>query len=364
MMKKSVKIGIFLVAALWLALAVFAWVHPARDISLSERRQLAKLPELSKSSLLDGSFMTKFESYTQDQFPFRESFREMKALFHLGILRQGDNNGIYLSHGSAAKLEYPLRERSLNRAAEKFRSVYDTYLQGKANKVLFSVVPDKGYYLASPGGYPSMDYESLFDVFRGLPWAEYVDLTDCLSAESYYRTDTHWRQEAILPAAEKLAAALAAEIPDDLTATEVETPFYGVYRGQAALPMAPDTMYLMENGTLSRCEVDNRDTGLTGSVYDLEKLSGRDPYDVFLSGSVSMLTIRNPSADEDRKLIVFRDSFGSSMVPLLAESYREIVLIDLRYLPSAALGELVDFSGADVLFLYSTLVLNNSESLR
>ncbi len=32
----------------------------------------------------------------------------------------------------------------------------------------------------------------------------------------------------------------------------------------------------------------------TGPVYDLEKARGSDPYELFLSGSVSLLTVDNP----------------------------------------------------------------------
>ena len=38
--------------------------------------------------------------------------------------------------------------------------------------------------------------------------------------------------------------------------------------------------------------------------------------------------------------------------------------MDIRYLPSARVGQFVDFTGKNVLFLYSTQVLNNSEALK
>ena len=85
---------------------------------------------------------------------------------------------------------------------------------------------------------------------------------------------------------------------------------------------------------------------------------------MFLSGPVSLLTIQNPNARSNRELVIFRDSFGSSLAPLLAEGYSEITLVDIRYLPSARVGQFVDFTGKDVLFLYSTQVLNNSEALK
>ena len=79
---------------------------------------------------------------------------------------------------------------------------------------------------------------------------------------------------------------------------------------------------------------------------------------------MSLLRLENPNAETDRELIVFRDSFGSSLMPLLAEAYASITLVDIRYLPAARLGTLLDFHGQDVLFLYSVPVLNNSDTLK
>lgn len=91
---------------------------------------------------------------------------------------------------------------------------------------------------------------------------------------------------------------------------------------------------------------------------------GERPYELFLSGSISLLSIENPNAETDRELIVFRDSFGSSLAPLLAEGYAKITLADIRYLPSSQMGKLLDFTDTDVLFLYSVPVLNNSDTLK
>ena len=128
--------------------------------------------------------------------------------------------------------------------------------------------------------------------------------------------------------------------------------------------MKPDTMFIMENSLISACTVYNHETKETTSVYNMDKLESRDLYDVYLSGATPLLTIDNPNAETDRELIVFRDSFGSSLTPLLLKSYKTVTLVDIRYLASDYLGQFVDFHGQDVLFLYSTLVLNNSGTLK
>lgn len=362
--KRISTVGTMALTVLWLCLAVFAWFGPEKALSETERRQLAGFPEVSVKAVVSGQFMSQFEEYTMDQFPVRDGFRRLKSLFHYYVLGQGDNNGIYLADGSAAQMEYPLNQSSLEHALERFSGLCEAYFQD--SRVYTCVVPDKGYYLAEKKGVPTMDYEALFSAVReGMPDATYIDITDTLDASCYYRTDTHWRQEQLIPAATRLARAMGVTAPDaaNYTPQKLDRPFYGVYYGQAALPMEPDELVLLNSPLLEGCTVTNHETGKTGKIYDLEKETARDLYEVFLSGPVSLLTIDNPAADSDRELIVFRDSFGSAMVPLLLGSYRTVTMVDIRYLPASSLERFLDFHGQDVLFLYSTLVLNNSETI-
>ena len=365
--KKIRAIGTVALVLLWAALTAFLWFSPAKEMSESERRPLAQAPELSVDTLLSGSFMKDFESYTLDQFPQRDTFRQVKSLFHYYGLQQWDNNDIYVTDGYAAKLEYPLNKDSVTYATGRFNRLYEKYLKDTGSKVYLTVAPDKGYYLAEEKGYLAMDYAAMFQQLQAqMPWAQYVDITDCLSYEDYYRTDTHWRQEELLSAAGKLCQALGVTAPkaEDFTKTALERPFYGVYYGQAALPMAAETMYIMESELLSSCKVYDYESGQYASVYDMTKLGSRDLYDVFLSGSRSLLTIENPNAATDRELIVVRDSFGSSMVPLLVQDYAKVTLVDIRYVNLEILDKFLAFNGQDVLFLYSTLVLNNSNTIK
>ena len=88
--------------------------------------------------------------------------------------------------------------------------------------------------------------------------------------------------------------------------------------------MCSSDLWLLESDTLDGCVVTNHDTGETLSVYDRTKLDSWDLYDVFLSGPAAVLTVENPGAKTDRELIVFRDSFGSSLVPLLLPGYSKV----------------------------------------
>ena len=193
-MKKQPALVILL---LWAALTAAAWFAPAKAMSDSERRPLAQRPAISLESLSGGKFMTDFEKYALDQFPLRDSFRTLKSLFHQYVLGHRDNNGIYLQDGYAAKQEYPLKEDSVSHAMERLNHIYDKNLIN--SKVYMAVIPDKGYYLAEAAGQLALDYDKLFAAVKNaMPWAEHIDLTESLSLEDYYRTDTHWRQERLL----------------------------------------------------------------------------------------------------------------------------------------------------------------------
>ena len=233
----------------------------------------------------------------------------------------------------------------------------------------FSIVPDKNFFLAEENGYLSMDYEELFSYMKEkVNFAEYIDISGFLSLEDYYKTDTHWRQEKILDVAEHLKIEMLGENGpySEYEMKELEQPFNGVYYGQAALPVAADILYYLDSEVLRQCKVTSYDTGKAEPtvIYNMEKAAGNDAYELFLSGTSALQVIENPNAVAERELIVFRDSFGSSLIPLLVDSYSKITVIDTRYVQSKMVGNLVDFQGQDTLFLYSTLILNNSMSLR
>ena len=362
---KNKKLCAMVLLLLWGALTVFAWFSPSQAISDSERRPLAQMPQITADSVFKGSFMTDFEDYSLDQFPLRDGLRTIKSLFHCYVLGQKDNNGIYIAEDFAAQQEYPLDKKSVEHALNRFNHLYEKYLAD--SDIYMAIVPDKGYYLAENSGHLTLDHEQMTALFKaGMPWATHIDLTDSLSIGDYYRTDTHWRQENLFAAAGKLCEALSVTVPkeEDYTPTALERPFYGVYYGQAALPMDPETLYILESDLLSQCRVYDHESGQTGSVYDMTKLESKDLYDVFLSGSRSLLTIVNPNAGTDKELIVFRDSFGSAMIPLILTDYAKVTVVDIRYIQIDLLDRFVEFTGQDVLFLYSTLVLNNSETIK
>ena len=353
------------IATFFLSVSFFALINPDREFSESERRKLSQLPEISLNTVLSGDFMKSFENYTLDQFPLRDEFRTLKAMVVLNVFKQSANNDIYVAKGYAGKMEYPLNEKSVERASERFSYIYEKYLKDKNTENYLSVIPDKNYFLAEENGYLAMDYERLIEIIKeNTDFLKYIDITNDLEISDFYRTDTHWKQENIIDVAEKIGEKMGTEVKSEYTEKTLDRDFYGVYYGQSALPLEGEKIKYLSNDILENCKVYDYQNNREISVYDMKKANGKDPYEMFLSGSISLITIENQKAHTDKELVVFRDSFGSSIAPLLVPGYKKITLVDIRYIHPDLLGNYIEFNTQDVLFIYSTSVLNNSETIK
>jgi hypothetical protein len=273
---------------------------------------------------------------------------------------------VYVYQGYAVTTEAGYDQKSLDYAALKFQQLYDSYLTGNDGHIYLSVVPDKGSFTAPPEGYtPASAQETADTLLAQLDFVQYVDIAPGLTLEDYYRTDPHWRQECLVATAQTLAQAMDVPLAGDFQENAIDVPFYGAYAEKAGEPLVADTLRYLTGEVLDACTVYDYETDAQEPLYDLSAVETDTPYDLYLQGSRSLLRIDSPLSASDKTLVVFRDSFGSSLIPLLAESYRTIYAVDIRYLSSQMVGRFLSFDGSeDVLFLYSTMVLQNSRTMK
>ncbi len=363
---RNISIIAFFVIFIFAIAASFIIREPI-SVLVSERRKAAQFPEFSVEKVIDKSFFDGVEDYLTDQFPLRDKFREIKAFIQLKIFNQKDNNGNYYVDGHISEMDEKLNESSVKNAAKKLNTIYDKYLKDKNNRVFYSIIPDKNYFLAEKNGYPSYDYGKMTDIMNNnIENMEYIDIFDCLTIDNYYKTDSHWKQEEIFPVIEKLGDKMGFDALDKSGYTPDNLgDFSGVYASRLALEIESDQIICMRNEATDSAVVYNIETQKQHvGVYDLNKFKGNDKYDVFFSGAVPIITAENPLKPNEKELVIFRDSFGSSLAPLLLGSYSKITLVDTRYISSQILGELVDFENCDVLFIYNTQLLNQSSMLK
>ena len=327
-----------------------------KEISNAERRTLATFPKLELTS----EYITKIDKYLLDQFPLRDEFRGIKALFNYKVLNKSDNNNIYLKNDYIFKSNYPTNKKSINNFISKTEKIKE--LLNENNKVYFMIVPDKNYYL-NDKDFLHIDYEYIYNEIEKLDTI-IIDLRNILELNDYYETDTHWKQEKLQKVIKEMGKYLSFDYQEISYQENQYNDFYGVYYGESALNRDPETLTYLTNDILENVKVTYLENKDLTTIYNTKKLAGMDSYDVYLDGPSPFIEIENENALTKKELVIFRDSFGSSLTPLLVTYYSKITVIDNRYLTSTLLPELIEFTNQDVLFLYSTLLINDSFSLK
>ena len=334
------------------------------DASSAERRPLAQFPtEITWSTIINKdpniNAIKLFENASVDQFPFREFFRYVKAKFQFNILGLKENNGYAVEDGYIAKIEPNFVTENIEYSVSRLNLIYNRFIKGKTDTVYSAIIPDKNYFFASEYNYVSPDYDEMIRIFKEqLPEVEYIDLFDSLTLTDYYKTDTHWSQPHLDKVVNTISSTMMFNdrLSLDYTEKTIEG-FKGVYHAQSALYPETETLVYLVNDAIDNATVYDYETGKTYGVYNLDAFNGSDAYDFFLSGTRSYLRIDNPNATTDKELVMFRDSFGASLAPLFIAGYKTIYLIDIRSLPIQTIAT-IDFTNKDVLFIYSSLVLN------
>ena len=250
--------------------------------------------------------------------------------------------------------------KSVTRLAEKLKSLKADYFPD-SKAVYYAAIPDKSWYA---GTSDRLDHGAITGQLKAeLPGWSAIDLTDCLTLADYYATDPHWRQESLLPVADAIGGAMDFTVDHDAFTVREQDGFSGAYRlTDASLPT--ETVRWLTSAWTETAQVADIQHPDAPGVYDTSLIDTDSSYDLFLSGPTPLVTIENPNAAGDRDLVIFRDSYASSLAPLLLEAYSKVTLVDLRYMVSSLLPQYVDFEGADVLFLYADRLINNSALLK
>ncbi len=274
-----------------------------------------------------------------------------------------NKEGIYAINNHYFKSIYPLDEKSVLKAANYMKSLQETYLT-ENNKVFYAVIPDKTYYDKS-SSYDKLDYDKMASILNeNIKNMEYIKLKDLLSLDDYYRTDNHWRQEKIIDVANRIGEKLSFKINANNFEKKSYSGLKGMYSKYVTNAKDKEEFQYLTNDHITNATVDNYQNKKFTSVYDTNRLNTDISYDVFLSGATPFLTITNSSANSDKELVIFRDSYTSSLAPLLISEYSKITLIDTRYMASTLIKDFIEFNNQDVLFLYSSAVINNSTMLK
>ena len=355
----AVTFAIFLIALLLLTS-----FSKKSDFSESENRELASLPNFSLASILDKSFMNGFDTYFSDHFFGRSFWVNLKSNIELISLKK-ENNSILLTEKDT--LVEDLKKPDERKLAQNIDGILRFKEKNPDAKIYTAIAPTAcdiyGEYL--PYGKKTWNQKEVLNSFyNDISSASFgIDLYSTLSAKKdqyiYYGTDHHWTSLGAYYAYNQIASSLDFK-PYEKSSFDIEhatDSFYGTFSSKSNISVKPDTIDIYKpakpESTVTEVVVNNGKTVKTYSdLYFREWLSKKDKYSVFLGQVQPEITLKT-NVQNNKKLLIFKDSFAHSLVPFLALHYSEIKLIDLRY-TNQHYSEFVNITDYDnVLLLYN-----------
>ena len=352
-MKDKIIVTIFFMYII--IFSIFHIILKDEVISDIERRELSTFPEYKFNS----NYINDLEKYILDHFPMRENFRNIKAKYNNKVLDMLDNNGVFIIDDYTYKSNYPTNFNSINNFINKTNKISNMF---KNNNKYIMVVPDKNYYINNET-YLTIDYNYLYKEINKLNLNN-INIKDLLNIYDYYETDTHWKQENLDKVIKRMSYKMYFNYENIYYNKNTYNKFYGVYYNECGINREPETITYLNNNLLDLVSVKYLENKDLKTIYNNSKLMGIDSYEVYLDGASSYIEVINKYANNNKELIVFRDSFGSSLIPLLVNYYKKIIIIDNRYINSDNFLKLIEINNQDILFIYSTLLINDSFSLK
>ena len=334
-------------------------VLPDRQFSEQENRYLQMRPEFSFKSLFSGDYTSKFETYTTDQFTFRDEWITLKAASELALGKQ-ENNDVHLCENGTLIEGF---KRPENSVLDSNMSALNSLVGNTDAKVYFALIPDKSDLYASllPKNAPNDSEKEVIDYCYGQSNATNVDMYSALSAHKdeyiFYRTDHHWTSLGAYYGLSALAESMGLPCPalDSYTDRHVVSEeFYGTTWSSSGFSWVdPDTMETFVNAP-EGLKVTSYPQGspVEGKLYDFSFLEKKDKYSMFMGGNCPMHVIESGNEDKP-SLLILRDSYMDSLIPFLLDDFSEIHVLDLRYYRASLKAYIEQNNFDNVLVCYS-----------
>lgn len=358
------KLLAVLFSVVLVGLAIITAFSKKSSFSEEENRNLSVFPEFSLSAIGDKSFMNGFDSYISDHFFGRNFWVNMKSSLELLTLKK-ENNSILLTNKNT--LVEDLEEPDERKVNLNISGIEGFAKNNPDAKVFMAIAPTALDIYSDELPYNKSTWSQKTEIdsfYSSLSKSAYgIDIYTPLYSNRdqyiYYNTDHHWTTLGAYYAYTQIATALDFK-PYDKTPFDIEHAsydFYGTYSSKSRIPVAADTIdiYSLAASNHAVTEVivnDGKQEKSYDSLYFRDWLNEKDKYSVFLGQVQPEVTIKT-NVQNDKKLLIFKDSYAHSLVPFLALHYSEIKLIDLRY-TNQNYRDLVNVSNySDVLLLYN-----------
>lgn len=351
-------------AVILFGLSIFCIIAPDRTFSSTENRALQSLPKFSFSNLFKGKFTPDFESYVQDQFIGRDTWIYAKNEIEL-LMQKSEINNIFIGKDNYyienhSKSSYITDIASGNKTAiSSFANIYSEKLG--ADKVSVMIVPTSQTVMTNklPALATPYDQNEFIDDLKSkLPDGVFVDTYNALYPHNdeyiYYRTDHHWTSLGAYYGYTAWAEqkGLSVNTLDSYDKKQLTTDFLGTVNSKLNLPMQSDIIDIYQNENSNYMLTYDDGTKTTTSFIDESFLTGKDKYGAFLSGNSGLIEINTPT-ENGKNLLLIKDSYANCFIPLIADEFETVYVIDLRYYNIGLSTFIDEHDISDITILYN-----------
>jgi len=341
------------------AMLVLYLVLPGQDFSEKEKRYLAESPKLTWKTLTSGEFGEDVESWLADHIPGRDFLVGLNAYVDKLTGRQVTKD-VYVAQGGFL-VEAPVVWDEA--AAKKNMAAINAFAEKAGKPVDLMIVPSAGFCLEDRVeglADPYRDTEIIRDIYalagqNVKPLDLIPAFTEVQDPQSlFYRTDHHWTSRGAYAAYKAYMVSLGRDYlaENAFTVTSYEGFLGSTYSRSGLWLTEGESIELWDSGTAFT--VTNGDTdAVHDSLFYMERLKELDKYTVYLDGNHSTVRIHNPAAAGKGTLLVIRDSYSNCLGTFLANSYENVILVDLRYYKNPVSDLLAQEDITDILVCYS-----------
>lgn len=310
---------------------------PSKEKDDQENRVLSQRPSIHIQNL--DAFPPLFETYYNDQFPFRPKLIKIFNHLKINLFDESSGANVVIGNGGWFYLrshELPAFEAKTIFTEEELETIYSQLLLRKhlvdsnGGRFYLTIPPTK--YTIYPE-YLKMKYqkhnefskrEQIINMLNERGGIDFIDYTQVFLEKKseerlFHKTDNHWNDLGAFYASQELIKLLSPDFPeivvpslDDFTIhRKVETGKNLVTMLGLAEAYPEEVILLERKGKSTRVDGVKRDYPVTpGFPY---------PWDY------EMVYV-NPQI-KDRKLLMIRESFAGAQIPFIAEVFSESVFI-------------------------------------
>lgn len=339
-------------------------------MSEKENRELAQFPQVSMKSIFDGSFMREFDTYSADQFAWRDLVVSIKANCERMLGKKG-NNGVHFADKGylIARPEAFNADNVVNNT-----NALKTLQEMGGYNITVCTIPTAFEILQSHLPFLAYDdrvtkiQQGVVNTLMGTN-INVCDVNSVLAEHKdeyiYYRTDHH--QTAL--GSYYVYTALGPYLGYDpywlhvFDKKVLSEEFYGTSWSKASITFTkPDVIEQYTLGYDQPTVSFPLEGKSLDSMYAYDNLDVKDKYTVYLDGNHG-LTVINNTLGNGRKLAVLKDSYAHSIAPFLSNHFDSIHLIDMRYYNDDIVAYLGENGITDILVLYNTENYNTDTNL-